>query len=366
MNPSTERDYLGKAVEIAIRLAVIAVIVLASYRIVSPFLLVVVWGMVLAITLHPVYDRVRRVFGGKAKLAGALFIVMCLAIVVVPTWLLTESVLDAAVPVVEDAQAGTLVIPAPTEKVKEWPLVGEKVYALWQSATVDLQGTAKTLQPQLLKLVEKVISGVSGLGRALLETIFAVIIAGILMMTSGSASRGARSVAQRLAGDEGPPIVDLTVSTIRSVVKGVVLVAVIQGLLAAIGLAIAGVPGTGLWALLTMMLAVMQLPPLIVLVPIAIWVFANADSTAIAVFFAVWSILVSVSDGFLKPLLLGRGVKVPMLVILVGAIGGLLRSGVIGLFVGPVVLAIFYQLFRSWVREEKTGPEPKPDAGTEA
>jgi len=159
-------------------------------------------------------------------------------------------------------------------------------------------------------------------------------------------------------------MVDLTVSTIRSVVKGVVLVAMIQGLLAAVGLVIAGVPGAGLWALLTMMLAVMQLPPLIVLVPIVIWVFANNDSTAIAVFFAIWSILVSASDGFLKPLLLGRGVKVPMVVVLVGAIGGLLRAGVIGLFVGPVVLAIFYQLFGAWIREDNAGTEPKPDPDT--
>ncbi len=364
MNPSTERDYLGKAVDIAIRLAVIAAIVLASYRIFSPFLLAVAWAIVLAITLHPIYEKVRRMLGGKAKLAGAFFIVICLAVVIVPTWLLTESLLDATVPVVKNAQAGTLVIPAPTDKVKEWPLIGERVYAAWQGATVDLEGTAKRLQPQLRKLGEMVISGVSGLGRALVQTIFAIIIAGILMMTSGGSARTSRSVAHRLGGDEGPPMVDLTVSTIRSVVKGVVLVALIQGLLAAIGLVIAGVPGAGLWALLTMMLAVMQLPPLLVLVPIVIWVFANNDSTAIAVFFTIWSVVVSASDGFLKPLLLGRGVKVPMVVILVGAIGGLLRAGVIGLFVGPVILAIFYQLFAAWMRGDDTGTEPRPNPDT--
>jgi predicted PurR-regulated permease PerM len=114
------------------------------------------------------------VFGGKAKLAGGLFIVICLAIVVVPTWLLTESLLDATVPVIKSAQAGTLVIPAPTDKVKEWPLIGERAYALWQSATVDLEGTAKRLQPQLRNLGEKIISGVSDLGRALVQTIFAI------------------------------------------------------------------------------------------------------------------------------------------------------------------------------------------------
>jgi predicted PurR-regulated permease PerM len=360
VNPSNDKNYLGKAVDIAIRLTVLGVIVVGAFRIFSPFLLAVIWAVVLAVTLHPLYLRLRRALGGRSKLAGAFFIVICLAIVIVPTWLLTESLLDATVPVIKNAQEGTLVIPPPTDKVKEWPLVGERVYAAWQSATVDLEGTAKRLQPQLRRLGEKVISAVSGLGGALVQTLFAIIIAGILMMTSEGGSRTSRSIAHRLGGDEGPPMVDLTVSTIRSVVKGVVLVALIQGLLAAIGLVIAGVPGAGLWSLLSMMLAVMQLPPLIVLAPIVIWVFANNDSTAVAVFFTIWSVVVSVSDGFLKPLLLGRGVKVPMVVILIGAIGGLLRAGVIGLFVGPVILAIFYQLFGAWLREDSAGTEPKP------
>ena len=152
-------------------------------------------------------------------------------------------------------------------------------------------------------------------------------------------------------------MMELAVGTIRSVVKGVILVALIQGLLAAIGMTIAGVPGVGLWALLVMVVAIVQLPPLIVIGPIIVWVFANNDSTAMAIFFAIWGTVVSVSDGFLKPLLLGRGVAVPMLVILIGAIGGMLQSGVIGLFIGPVVLAMSWELFMAWVREDDAPAE---------
>jgi len=266
--------------------------------------------------------------------------------------MLTDSLLDATVRIVKEAQAGTLVVPPPTESVKEWPLIGEKAHALWYGASVDLQGTMDKLQPQIKNLGESIIGAVAGLGGALIVTIFALIIAGILMMTSHNGARVSHAIAKRLAGDEGPAMVDMTVGTIRSVVKGVILVALIQGILSAVGLAIAKVPGVGLWALLVVIVAVIQLPPILILGPIIPWVFANGDSTPIAIFFAIWSMVVSGIDGFLKPMFLGRGVKVPMLVILIGAIGGMLQSGVIGLFIGPVFLAIAYTLFMAWVRDD--------------
>jgi predicted PurR-regulated permease PerM len=205
---------------------------------------------------------------------------------------------------------------------------------------------------------------VSGIGAALVHTVLAIILAGILMATFEGRAQTVRAIALRLGGERGPAMLDLSVGTIRSVVKGVVLVALIQGLLAAGGLAIADVPGAGLWALLVTMLAVMQLPPLLVLGPIIPWVFANNDSSVVAIFFTVWSLIVSFSDPFLKMLLLGRGVGVPMPVILVGAIGGLLQSGMVGLFVGPVILAIFYQVFTAWVGEAEARSAAKPEPDT--
>lgn len=364
MNLPAERDYMGKALDIAIRLAVIVIIVFGTFRVFSPFLMAVIWAIVLAVTFQPVYKRTKNLLGGKSKLAGAVFVIVCLAIVIVPTVLLTDSLLDATVGIVKKAEAGTLVIPPPTEKVKDWPLIGERAYDLWYGASVDLAGTAAKLQPQLRNLGERIVSGVGGVGGALVQTLIAIVLAGILMVTSEGGSRTARAIALRLGGNDGPPMLDLMVGTVRSVVKGVVLVAMVQGLLAALGLLIAGVPGAGLWSFLVLMVAVMQLPPILILGPIIPWVFANNDSTAVAVFYTIWSLVVSGSDGILKPLLLGRGVKVPMPVILVGAIGGMLQAGVIGLFVGPVILGVFYQLFVAWIREDEPTGETKtePDA----
>jgi predicted PurR-regulated permease PerM len=366
MSPATEGDYLRRALDVAIRLTAVAILVVGAFRIFSPFLLTVLWAIVIAITANPFYQRIKRVVGGRAKLACAIFIVVSLSVVLVPTLLLSNSLLDATVHVVQKAQAGTLVVPPPTEKVKDWPLIGGKAYAFWHGASADLEGTIEKLQPQVRNLGEKIVSGVSSLGGALVQTLLALIIAGIMMVNAEGGSQTARSAARRLAGDTGPPMVDMTIGTVRSVVKGVVLVAMIQGLLAAVGLAIAGVPGLGLWTLLVMVLGVMQLPPILILGPIIAWVFATNDSTAIAVFFTIWSLLVSASDGFLKPLLLGRGVPVPMLVILFGAIGGMLRAGLIGLFIGPVVLAIFYQLFTAWMLEARQGTEEGTASGATA
>jgi predicted PurR-regulated permease PerM len=353
MSDPVDRDYLGKALDIAIRLTVIGVILLGSFRIFSPFMLAVFWGIIIAVALYPIFDKFVGVLGGRRRLAGGLFVGLTLAAVAVPTFLLTDSLLDGTVRVVRKAEEGSLVIPPPTEKVREWPVIGERAYALWQGAHLDLRGTAEKLQPQLRNFGEAVVSGVAGLGGTLVLTLFALVISGILMINAQGADQVARSVARRLAGDDGPAMVSMSVGTIRSVVKGVILVALIQSLLAAIGLTIASVPAAGLWSLLVLIVAIIQLPPILILGPIIPWVFANNDSTGIAVFFTIWSLVVSGSDGFLKPLLLGRGVKVPMLVILIGAIGGMLRSGVIGLFIGPVILAVAYELFIAWVREDE-------------
>jgi predicted PurR-regulated permease PerM len=365
MANDANRDYLGKALDIAVRLALVAIIVLSAFRVFSPFISTVVWAVLIAIAMYPIFDKMKRLLGGRAKLAGALFIVITLAIVIVPTIMLTGSLIDGAREVQEHMEAGTLTIPPPSEKVKDWPLIGEKTYEIWHASSVDLQATAEKLGPQLKEIAAKLVSTVVGLGTAILQSILALIIAGILMMTSEGGNKAAVSIAKRLAGEEdGPAIVDIATGTIRSVVKGVILVALTQSLLAAIGLTVAGVPAVGLWALLVLVVAVIQLPPIIVLLPIAIWVFSANDNTVISVGFLIWSLIVSGSDGILKPIFLGRGVAVPMLVILIGAIGGMLQAGVLGLFIGPVVLAIGYQLFKAWVAEDEAPHKTEPKAET--
>jgi predicted PurR-regulated permease PerM len=335
-----DKDYLDKSLDIAVRLGVIAIIILGCLRIFSPFLVPVVWGMIIAIALHPIFAKLVSSMGGRRKMAGAVFILVSLALLIVPTVLMTDSVIDGGVTIGRQLEDGTFKVPPPDAKVKDWPVVGESLYEYWNSASVDLEGTATKLAPQLKALSARVASLVAGLGATFVQMIFALIIAGVLMVTSEGGDRAARVIAMRLGGDEGVAMVDISVGTMASV------------------------PMAGFWALLVMIVAVIQLPPILILGPIAVWVFSANDSTVISVGFLIWSLLVSGSDSFLKPLFLGRGVKVPMLVILVGAIGGMLRSGVIGLFIGPVILAIGYGLFRAWIAgvqsPEGEGSKPEP------
>ena len=357
-NPAgPEKDYLAKSLDVAIRLALIALIIASSFKIFGPFLPTLLWGGVIAIALYPVFEKLRDWVGGRRKLASGLFVIFALSAVLIPTVLLGGSLLDGTVRLVKNADEGTLDVPAPTQQVKDWPVIGEKSYQLWESAHRDLQGTIQKLQPQIGGIGRAIVGAVTSLGGALIQTILALIIAGVFLSSAEGAGKASKAIARRLGGDDGPRMVDTAVGTIRSVVKGVILVALIQGLLAAAGLAIAKVPALGLWSLLVVVVAIIQLPPILILGPIAAWVFANGDSTAISVFFLVWSLAVSGADGVLKPLLLGRGVEVPMLVILIGAIGGMLSAGVMGLFIGPVILAIAWELSMMWLEESR---EPAP------
>jgi predicted PurR-regulated permease PerM len=236
--------------------------------------------------------------------------------------------------------------------VKTWPVIGERLYTTWSAANQNLEAALEKLQPQLKTLGSWLIRQFTRLGGAGVQTLIALIIAGILMMNAGGSGRLSRAIGKRLAGDKGVEMVDLSSATIQSVVKGVVLIALIQGVLAGIGMVVMDVPLAGLWALLVLIVAVIQLPPWLILVPVIIYVFSTSDNTVANVIFAIYALVVSGADAFLKPLFLGRGVEVPMLVILIGAIGGMLAAGVIGLFVGAVILAVGYKLFDAWVAEQ--------------
>lgn len=181
--------------------------------------------------------------------------------------------------------------------------------------------------------------------------VISVAIAAALLATAEKGSQAVIKIISRFAGERGPELAALGTATIRGVMQGVIGVALIQSVLAAFGMVAVRVPAAGLWAGLVLVLAVMQLPPILILGPIAVWVFSFAE-TMPAVFFLIWALLVSGCDGFLKPVLMGRGVDAPMLVILIGALGGMVVSGIIGLFVGAVIVAISYTLFMSWVENE--------------
>jgi predicted PurR-regulated permease PerM len=344
---------MRQAVEIAVRLLVIAVLALWSFRIVAPFVNLVVWAAVIAVAIHPLFVKLAKRLGGRRKLAVTLLVLLGLLIIIAPVAIMSGSLVTSASDIAQRAADGTLELPPPPAKVQDWPLVGERLHAGWLAASEDLREFAQRHDSHLKKAGTAALGALAGFGADVLLFVLAVLVAGAFLLHADAGARGMTLLAKRLAGPgRGETLVTLSATTIRSVAVGVLGVAFIQSALAAAGMIFAGVPAAGLWALIVLLLAIVQLPPILVLLPLALWVFGSAESQVTAWIFLVYSLVVSASDTFLKPMLLGRGVDVPMIVILLGAIGGMMLSGIIGLFVGAVVLAMGYRLLTAWLEIE--------------
>jgi predicted PurR-regulated permease PerM len=303
------------------------------------------------VALYPLFSRIESLLGGRRKLAGTLFILLGVGALVVSAVLLSESFFEGLKWLREQEHQEALHVPVPPAKVADWPLIGDRAYELWSDASENPKATLKQLGPQVRRLGSWLGSTLIGLSTAFLITILAVILAGLMLINAAVAGRTAHAIGARLGGEQGEAAVDLATQAIRSVVTGVLGVAVVQAVLSAVGLALADVPLVGLWTVLVLILAVAQLPPLVILGPAIFYVVATSDSTLTQVLFTIWSLIVSVSDSFLKPMFLGRGVDIPMPVILIGAIGGVVRAGIIGLFVGAVVMAIGYKFFTAYMKQ---------------
>jgi predicted PurR-regulated permease PerM len=302
--------------------------------------------------VEPFIGKFAQMLGGRRKLASTLFALLVITALIIPTVILVTSSINAVQSFTINLEDEALVIPPPPAKVKDWPVIGPSVSKTWTLASTNLGAALKQYGPQLKAAASSLLGSVGGGVMVIFMFVISVAIAAVLLATAEKGSGIMTRIVSRFAGEKGPEITALSTATIRGVMQGVVGVAIIQSVLSAFGLVIVGVPAAGLWAVLVLVLAVIQLPPIIVLGPIAAWVFSSAE-TLPAVFFLIWAILVSASDGVLKPLLMGRGVDIPMLVILLGALGGMMLFGIIGLFVGAVIVSISYTLFMAWVEEEQ-------------
>jgi predicted PurR-regulated permease PerM len=354
---------LRQARDTIVRLAVGFLFVYAAYLILRPFVPLIVWGGVIAIAVYPLFAKLGKRLGGRHKLVATLLVLAAIGIIVGPVIAVSASLVETANELSEEVDKGTLEIPPPPPRVKSWPVIGTKADEFWRLASDNLQRFAETYGPQLKPVVGRLLAGTAGAGVIVIQLIVSVLIAGVFLVHAESSIRRVDALSCRVFGAErGAAFNDLSTKTVRSVATGVLGVAFILALLSGLGMWVAGVPYVGFWSVLVLLLAIMQLPPIIVLLPVAIWVFGSADSQVVAWGFLVWSILVSLSDGALKALLLGRGIDVPMLVILLGAIGGMILQGFIGLFVGAVALALFYRLLTEWLSEGVPSAEPAAEA----
>jgi len=358
MNDTTQREEkVNLAIEIAIKIGLVAMVVYFSYLIAKPFMAIVIWGVIIAVALSPLIDSLEKRFGSRKKIIIALTVAVVAALLI-PTYTLSGNMIDSSQKIVHAMKEGNITVPSPTEAVKEWPVIGEKSYALWDAASKNLKETLAPFKDEIKKMAGSIFSALGSGLSTILMFVGSMIIAAAFLIGSEGAVQFYKNISRRLLGEKGNEWAQLSALTVRSVVNGVLGVAIIQATLALIGMGLMGVPLAGLWAVIIMFLTIIQIPALLIIGPVIAYVFSQGSGAAEAIF-AVYMIIVGASDGVLKPMLMGRGVDVPMLVILIGAIGGMMLMGMIGLFVGAVIFALAYTLFGFWMgaTEEKVKAE---------
>ena len=298
--------------------------------------------------------------GKRDKIAAALISLLLIGILVVPSVFLADSLFQGAKALADLAATDDLRIMSPPENIREWPLIGGQVYEFWQRAADNLPAVLKDFIPQIKAVGAWLLGAVAKSGFGILQFIIAFAIAGVLLATTQKGEAATRAFATRLAGKRGPEFAELSTSTMRNVALGIVGVAIVQTGLLSIGFVAIGLPAAGLAALLALVLSIIQVGPGLVALAAIVYVFSTADTTP-AIVFTVWTLAATLVDNVLKPLVFGRGAAVPTLVIFLGAIGGMLSYGIIGLFVGAVVLSLGYKLYEAWLHET-TRPEMEPAA----
>lgn len=353
----SKSEFTEITIDAAIRLGLLMLLAIWCFQIVTPFIVPVIWGVIIAVAIYPLYVKLKSALGERNKLAATLYTLIALTLLITPTIMISDSVLESSEKITERYETGELHIPPPNDSVKDWPLVGEEVHSIWYQSSKNLEDTLKKYESETKKVGKAIVSGAAGAAGTILQFVLSIIISGILVANAAGAYDVTIRFFARLTNKEtGKSYADLSKATIRSVAQGVLGVAIIQAVLSALGMMVMDVPAWGLWTLIVLVMAIAQLPPILVLGFVSAYVFSVAETTP-AVMFLIYSLIVSGSDGFLKPLFLGRGMSTPMLVILLGAIGGMMMSGIIGLFVGAIVLALGYELFMAWLNKTEVASQ---------
>ena len=354
--PDEERRYSSRLLDVLIRAGFIAVLAALCYIVFAPFLTLMVWAVILAVTLYPLHRALARRIGGRQGLTATIVVIAGCLLIIAPTALLLNSFGSSLNDLVHAVRDNTLVVPPPRDRIKDWPIIGEKIYGFWAQAHADLPGLVESMQPKIGELARKALAIVAGIGMGLLQFLASFIVAGILMAYGDPGARASRAIFDRIMGiDRGEAFASLSTATIRAVALGVVGIAFVQAILVGLALLVAHVPWAGVLAAVTLVLSIVQVPALIVTLPAIAYIWmSGAYGTGAAIAYTVALLVAGMADNVLKPLMLGRGVDAPMPVILLGALGGMAAAGILGMFVGATLLALGYQIFMAWVA---TNPE---------
>ncbi|WDL81106.1 AI-2E family transporter [Aeromonas bestiarum] len=348
-----EKRLVARFLDMFIKFGLIMGLGSFCFTVFSPFMNMMLWALILAVTLYPLHQRFAARLGGKQGRASTLLVLLGVLLIVAPTVAMLSSLGDSVSALVDKMDNNTLVIPAPSADIASIPLVGAKLHGIWSKASQDLPSLVSSYRPQLGDLAKQVVGMLASMGGGLLGFVVSFIVAGIMMAWGTAGAVSADRIAMRITDEhKGLALTKLCTSTIRAVAQGVIGVAFIQALLAGIVMSLAGIPAVGIFFILALILGIAQVPVILVTGPAIAYMWATGDhGTVVNIIYSVLLIVAGMADNVLKPLLLGRGVDAPMPVVLLGALGGMASSGILGMFIGATLLSIGYRIFMAWVNE---------------
>lgn len=337
---------------LAIRLGLLALLIYWTFVLVRPFMLILVWGIVLAVAFYAVFSFLSKLLGGCPKLAATILTIINLAIVIGPATWLGLSALDGLKAIAGSLVSGNLVVPSPPEGIKEWPLIGSRVYELWIQASNNIRVGLREIAPYLKPFAGTMFAFAGNAGVGMLKFLLSVVLAGVLFPYGSQLAAAGRNFLYRIVPEQSEYFLELAGATIRAVSQGVIGIAIVQSLLAGIGFKLAGIPSAGLLAFAVLLLTIVQIGAVIVLLPVIVWIWMDKEFTT-ALLFTIFLVIVGVLDNVLKPLIMGRGLTTPTPIIVMGVIGGTLAHGIVGLFIGPIILSVAWELTIAWMRTDR-------------
>jgi predicted PurR-regulated permease PerM len=348
------RDRLTSGwVEPAIRLGVLGLFLYWAFTLIHPFLTIAIWSVVLTVALYPAYQWMVDRLGGRRRLAAMLITLLSILVVIGPATWIVLGLIDTVQMLSERFDLSALALPPPPEPIRSWPLVGEPIYQFWNLASTNLKAAFGQIAAQLKPLGSAVLGIAADAGLGAVKFLLAILLAGFLFSPAPTLVEDVKMFARKLSPERGEEFVRLAGSTIRVVARGVIGISFLQAFLAGLGLLAAGIPAASLLTSAVLIFGIIQIGPSVVLIPLVIWSWFTMETTT-AVLFTGYMIPVGLLDNVLRPFVFGRGLTTPMPVILLGVLGGTISYGITGLFLGPIVLAVIWELLVAWLRERET------------
>lgn len=352
-NPETgKNNHVNTAIDLILKVGTLFLVIFLCFRILKPFLSILLWGLIIAIILFPLFYKLNGWLGKRNKLTSLLIMIVALSLLVLPSIWLVNQLVDGVRLLAENFQEGNLRIPTPSEAVADWPLIGDWLYEKWYELSQNLGSSLKGFLPQIAAWGERLFGALANTGLGILQFAVSIIMAGIFLMFFKKGSDSGRKVFNKIVGERGDEFMDISLVTIRNVAAGVLGVAVIQTSLMGVGMILANIPLAAVWIVVILIMTIAQIPVLLFNIFMIIYLFAFKDPLP-AVGWSLYFIVMGLIDNILKPMIMGKGAAVPMLVIFLGAIGGFMAFGFIGLFLGAIILSLAYKLYVTWVSLEE-------------